>query len=156
MKILIDLICGALFKIGGTAKENYPLPGIDKKGARVVAIPVILGLSLSFYFKSFIPLLCIGSYQILRLGYGIPSATDKGSFLGRMFKIGWLTRAAYGLITSLVGSYPLVFCGLGREVYIAYALVNAGIAGALVYLKAPAMIIEIAQGIGYGLILFIL
>jgi len=156
MKIIIDALCGILFKIGGTAKENYPMAGVEKKGARVVGIPVILGISLCFYLKSFIPLLCIGTYQILRLGYGIPGENDKGSFLGRIFKLGWLTRAAYGKICAAVGALPLFWLGLQKENYLAYILLNAIIGGTLDYLKAPAIIIETAQGLGFGAILWLM
>jgi hypothetical protein len=149
MKILLDLICGALFKIGGSKKEDYPLPGKDKKPARTIILPLVLAGSLAIYAKSIIPLLCIGTYQTLRLGYG------EKSVLRNIFKTAWLTRAAYGAITSLAGASPLLFCGLKTQNYILYALVNAGVSGVLNFLNAPVAIQEIGQGLCTGLILFL-
>lgn len=155
MKFIIDLICAALYRIGGTAKDKQPLPGIDKKGARIIALPSVLALSLAIMNKNFLYIFNALTMQSLRLGDGIPEGSDPGSFLGRIFKKDWLTTGVVQGINSLT-CYSIKFYllhSLGN--LIAYTAINVLVAGGLKYFKAKDSIIEPARGACLGLILWI-
>jgi hypothetical protein len=82
---------------------------------------------------------------------------DKGSWLGRLIGIDWLTRGAYGLIVAGLGALPLVLGGyLGILPYILYISLNFAIGAILCRFKAIDLIIEPAVGAGLASIVLLI
>lgn len=106
MIILACIICAVLGAVAGS--RNTP------KAIRRIGIPVVIILALmlkyGFSYYHFLPIL---THIALRLGYGIPDATDKGSDIGRFWSrlisnrifLNMATRGTVGFL----GALPLFF-----------------------------------------------
>ena len=147
--ILIVALCGLLYWIGGRSWGN--------KMFRRIGVPVLLALYLAIKCKCWwIFLACGAGYGLtIPIGYGEPDESDPGSWLGRIFKVGWLIRGVYGSIVASVGAVGLVLGHFqGIVAYLAYIALNFAIGAILCYFKAPDWLIEPAVGAGIGSIVF--
>lgn len=154
MKIIFFILTSILYRIGGEAKELEPFKGLPKKFFRTMVLPGLISLTFVFTHP-WLALLNFGNLQALRMGYGIPDETDKGSFLGRIFKEGWLTRAIWGFIVALSGSTILFINHQPQEAFFYMILVPA-ISGTLVYLKANDKITDIGIGMGVSSLIWLI
>jgi len=97
-KILLIIICAGLWRLGGWEKAKW-------SGYRDMLVPIIIGGYYFFTLKWWVGLLTIGTFQIIRLGYGSydPEHDDKPSLLAKITKDreGHIVRGLYGLITSI-------------------------------------------------------
>jgi len=116
IKVILALLCGVLWRLGGWGKESgNPLPW---KGWRVVLIPIILGAAIGLFIKDhwyvrlITGLAIIASLNIIRIGYGNydPEHDPKPSFLARIThdRNGWWIRAIAGALYVLIGYFPYV------------------------------------------------
>jgi len=158
IEIFIVALCSVLWRLGGWDKAKW-------SGYRDVLIPIILGLWAGWEtYNWVIAISTIGTYQIIRIGYGAydPTNDDKPSFLGFILKDteGWKARGIAGLLYGLVGAFPLMLnkCLVvgfsGSLVYFAYAIMICVISGILSYNKAKDWVIEPAIGALVGSIVF--
>lgn len=146
---ILFLTCGLLWYLGGQINHNI----------RRIPIPIILALYLACALKTWwLFLACgIGYGLTIPIGYGEPTADDpKPSFLGKIFKVGWLIRGIYGLIVACFGALGLVLGHfLAWPAYLLYLALNFAIGAILVKFKAPDYIIEPFIGLGIGSIIFL-
>jgi hypothetical protein len=154
MKILILALCSYLYRLGGSDKAHSWPYGVDKKGARVVGIPAVMALSLAIFNKNLFYLFNALTMQSLRLGDGIPDATDPGSFLGRIFKKDWLTSGVVQGINALATYSIKYFINHDLQSLVVFVLINSFTAGILKYAKAKDKYIEPARGAALSLVLF--
>jgi hypothetical protein len=92
------IVCAFLWAIGGAGP----------KLVRRIGVPVVVGISLCFtnlWLLLTIPPL----WGIVALGYGMPDATDKGSWLGRLYlkflpyqAANWATRLTIFVLFDVV------------------------------------------------------
>lgn len=157
------ILCGIAWRLGGMNKTAY---------CRDVIIPIILGAFIGYelngvlWQKIVIGILTIGSFNIVRIGYGAydPEHDDKPSFLGGLLKDrkGYLTRSLAGLLYGIIGLLPLlVFNIIGHHYifivkYLGYSLFVAGISYLLSSLKAKDIIIEPLIGVAVTSIIFLI
>ncbi|MCA9409490.1 MAG: hypothetical protein KC733_12425, partial [Candidatus Omnitrophica bacterium] len=105
IKGLILIACTQFWRMGGTKLGSW---------WRDVLIPIIIGAYIGFETTWWIGLISVGTFNIIRLGYGIPSHDDEGSLIGRFFynklrlDIPWLVRGVVGAIYGLWGLLPYV------------------------------------------------
>lgn len=146
IKILIFCACIELWYQGGQTGRAW---------CRDILIPIILGVYLGFKSVWFIGILSIGSFNIIRIGYGIPDETDEGSLLGRTFKIPWLVRGIAGLLYGLIGLINFVIYTKAFMLYIAYSLINFFIQALGEKLKLNIKICDRLTGAAVGCLVFI-
>lgn len=145
VKLLVDGACAAFYAIGGW---KY-------KGAKIIALPSLLALYFAFTRQDIGLFLLAGSYQILRIGDGIPDASDPiGSWLGRIFKVGEITSAVAGALYATVGASLLVYRTHNFLGYAAYILLNAGIGFTVKKFKLKQVYVDLARGLGMGAIVW--
>ncbi len=150
MDILVVIISASLFIIGGSAKEQFPLPGIDKKPARIFALPLILAVTLAIKMSCWWNIFVFGTLQILRIGYG------EDSVLHKFINSDWGVRAAAGFLYGAIGgSIPFYITG-NLQGYLTYVGINTVVNGVLNYLKAPVMIMETGAGVAVASILWLI
>jgi len=121
-KLLICLLTAVLWRIGGW---HY-------RWVRVVLVPILLGIVLGFITKSWlVGFLSIGSYQIIRIGYGNydPETDPKSCWLAKITKdrSGDIIRMIAGSLYGIIGAlFIILFKHLSIPFYIFYILLNAG------------------------------
>lgn len=134
IKIILILICGVFWRLGGWGKESgNPVPW---KGWRTVLIPVILGAAIGFFIKDhwymrvIVGLVSTASFNIVRIGYGNydPEHDLKLSFLARIThdRNGWWIRAIAGALYVLIGYLPYMIYSERWVFYFVWAAVSAG------------------------------
>lgn len=158
IKILLIILCGYLWRLGGTHNRAW---------TRDVIIPIILGAYIGFEYHWAVGLLTIGSFNIIRMGYGAydPEHDDKPSFLGQLThdRDGWWIRGMVGALYGISGLIPLSIYWLSYGIFtqrffihwFAYILINALIGFIFCRLKAKDVVIEPAIGVGVGTLFFI-
>jgi hypothetical protein len=110
MNLIIIFLCGLLGWLGGRSWGN--------KMFRRAGIPFVLGLFLAIT-RAWWLFFAVGGVLgfTLPIGYGEPTPDDpKSSFLGLIFRKGWLIRGVYGLLVALsaiLGYLPLDLCPCG-------------------------------------------
>lgn len=150
IKLLIVGICGLLFWLGGRSWGH--------KAFRRIGIPLLLGITFAIGLKTWwLFLVCgIGYALTICIGYGEPTPDDpKPSWLGKIFKKGWLIRGVYGILVASVGALGLVVGHfLPLTGYFAYIGLNFAVGAVLCHFKVPDYIIEPGVGLGIGSIVF--
>jgi len=146
LQLAILLVCAELWYQGGQPKRAW---------MRDVLLTIIAGTWIGWRTVWWIGILSIGSFNIVRVGYGIPDATDEGSFLGRLFKKPWLTRGVAGLLYGLVGLLPYVIYTHSVCIYIGYAIANAIVNGMGEALAIHHKVWDRVRGLTIGLLTFI-
>jgi len=155
MDILILALSSALFRIGGSDKlKDWP-KGVEKKGARIIALPALLAVFCAFKFANPLYLAMALTGQAMRLGDGIPDNTDKGSFLGRIFKKDYLTTGVVMLLSSSALYMPKFLITHNLEKYLIYIAINILTGAVFKLLKAKDIIIEPARGLSLASIILI-
>lgn len=98
IKLLIISGCAELWYQGGGRRAWM----------RDILIPIILGgftiWNLGFWWGFW----TIASCQIIRMGYGVPDATDPGSFIGRIFKKAIIIRPVVAALRAFIGALFIV------------------------------------------------
>lgn len=133
IKIILIVLCGVLWRLGGWGKENgNPVPW---KGWRVVLIPIILGLSTVWFIKGLwymrviVGLATIASMNIIRIGYGNydPEHDNKPSFLAKIThdKGGWWIRAITGALYVMIGCLPYTFYSQRWGIYFIFIIISS-------------------------------
>ena len=157
-KFLLLIIIALLWKMGGTNRKAW---------CRDVIIPIIMGLYIGIAYSWIVGFFTIGSFQIIRMGYGAydPEHDDKPSLLAKLThdREGWINRAVVGLLYGVIGLIPLfiywIHWGLVTDNFLMrwfmYCNINLFVGGVLCKLKARDIIIEPAIGAGVGSLLFI-
>jgi hypothetical protein len=143
INLAIMAICGVLWRIGGSGP----------KPARRIGIPVILALYFAITEQWWLFFIEGAAYGLtIPIGYGAPTPDDdKPSFLGKIFRKGWIIRAMYGLIVSGTGALPLVIAGdLGLWAYLGYLALNFTIGALVVVFKLKDVFAEILVGLGFA------
>ena len=146
-EILIIATCAWLWRLGGAGH----------KWARRIIIPLILALSCAFLTKTWWIFLAVGvGLQTIGLGYGVPDEGDKGSWLGRIFKIFWLTRGIYGAIVACGASLGLIIGGfIPWWAFVGYVVLNFVVGSVLSALKVKDIIIEPCIGAVISLVILL-
>ena len=141
LKIAIILGCGQLWRMGGKG-EKY---------ARGFIVPFIIALYSAVALRHWwlFPLL-FATYQIVHIGYGVPDNTDKGSWLGRICKVGWIARGVAGGLYALVGALPVFLITRAFGLFFVYIISNFAIGAILDYCKVKDEVIERVIGAGVG------
>lgn len=139
--LIVFILCGLLWRAGGEWKGWM----------RDTLVPISIGLYFLQYHWWLFPMLA-GTYQIIRLGYGVNSPLKK------VFKYEPLVRGVYGLICGAVGALPIAFFNLFY--YILYCIVVSFTMFVLVYMddksdKINVWYVEIISGLSVGSIVFI-
>jgi hypothetical protein len=148
IKIALTLLIPLLFWLGGQFNHNI----------RRIPIPIILALYFAFTTAWWLFFAVGAGFGLtIPIGYGQPSPEDtKPSFLGKIFKIGWLIRGVYGAIVSAAGGLGLFLAGfLPFLFYIAYVLLNFSVGAILCKNKAKASFIEPMVGLGIASIVWL-
>ena len=147
LKLLIALACAELWRQGGKGHKLL----------RVVALPFVISAYLALTLHTWWLLLALfGVSNIYRVGYGIPDATDKGSALGRLLKIGWVVRAVVGgLYALLVGGVLLLTGFLSAQGLMGYTFLNVLVGGLGSFSKLKDEIFERLIGFCVGSIVFL-
>lgn len=147
-------LLNSLFLIG--CAELWHRGGSKKAWLRDVLIPVMIGLLLALKTNFWIGFFSIGAFQIIRIGYGIPDpgTDDKGSWLGRVFKIPWLVRGVAGALYGLVGLSIWIWFTKQFGVYLGYALLNFFVNAMGEKMKWPVGVVERLAGAAIGSIVF--
>lgn len=134
VRIIIILFCGELWRMSGSHRYNIG------KWARCIVLPFILAWYFAWQEKTLVGglvllLILVGLWQLTRMGYGIPGNGDKGSSLGRIFRIAELVRGVAGAIYSLPSLMvlPKTYIGVFAYFYVNFAI---GYVGSLIKLKA--------------------
>ena len=136
IKILVIIACAVLFWLGGRSWGN--------KMFRRIGIPILIALYIGIFCKWWLFFPC-GAWLGLTIpiGYGEPTPDDdKPSFLGLIFRKGWLIRGVWGLIVALVSVWLFAFGYIHLGLMVAYLALNFCIGASLCALKAPDFIIE--------------
>mgnify|MGYP001597037255 CR=1 FL=1 len=146
INIFIILICGFLWRAGGSAKFGWA-------GYRDVLIPLFLGLAIWWITKNpIVGILCSGSFNIIRIGYGAydPEHDDKPSLLANITKDrdGSLIRFIVGFLYISIGLLPAVIMGfvVGIIPWVLFSFAVAGISYVLNDLEVKDFIIEPSIG----------
>jgi hypothetical protein len=148
LKVMIFLITPILWKIGGTHKKAW---------VRDVLIPIIMGIYIGLVTTTWwIGFLSIGSYQIIKIGYGIPDATDEGSFLGRTFRIPWLVRGVAGLLYALIGGINVFIFTKLFSIWAVYCGINFVLNALGEKMKWKDYIVEPLAGVGVASLVWLL
>ena len=98
LAIIPGIVCALLWAIGGSGPKLY----------RRIGVPLAMGCSL--VFTSLWLLITIGPLiGIVSIGYGMPDATDEGSWLGRFYSrflsykaANWATRFTVFALFNIV------------------------------------------------------
>lgn len=147
LKLLFVLLIATLWRLGGWNKAKW-------SGYRDVLIPIFIGLFFAFYYKTWwlFPAMA-ASYNIIRIGYGIPDPTDEGSWLGRTFKHPWLVRGIAGILYAALGSFWLFFTVPNfLPIYLKYMF-----AGFLIGSQCHTMDVKLSEPtIGFGVAYLVL
>ena len=127
---------------------------------RDILIPILCGVVM--LIKTHNPLLSfltIGSFQIIRLGYGAydPEHDTKPSLLAKLThdRLGATNRAIYGLIVGLVGLLPFVIFTGNYWHYIIYSLLLALTGFLVVKLKSNRYMTDLNIGAAVGNVIII-
>jgi len=147
-KLLILFLCIELWRQGG---NKYAW-------LRDTLIPIILGGYIVFRGHPFLGIFSIGCYQIIKIGYGIPSEDEKGSLLARLcYKIGikssWIIRGLAGALYGLIGA-SLILSVIGFWKYLLYVVINFGLNAIGEYKHWNVKIVERLVGLGVGSLVF--
>lgn len=145
--IILFIIIGVLWKIGGTHKKAW---------ARDIVIPIIMGVYIGFETVWWIGFLSMGSYKIISIGYGISDGDDRGSFLGRTFKKPWLVRGMAGLAYSVVGGCNVFIYSKAFILWGVYCLINFVLNALGEHFKLKDFIVEPLAGLGVASIFFMI
>lgn len=138
MRLLIVLVCSALFWIGGKWWHN----------ARRFIMPTIICTYMCITLHTLWGLTTLLMIAPLCMGYGIKSP------LRHCFGDGW-GRGVWGLLVAFCASLGLVVTGfLALPWYIFYLALNFTLENALK--KLPQDIADPIIGCGFGLIVFII
>lgn len=138
----------------------WVLGGQIKGRIRDVGVPILMGLGIWLATRSWLAgILTIGTFQIIRLGYGNYEKGEKNSFLGNLThdSKGWYVRAIYGAIVALVGCGALFALKLlpwpKAIVYIAgNTLIGFGVSR----LRLPVLLTDVLVSLGFGSLLFLI
>ena len=127
---------------------------------RDVGVPILLGIALFLKGASWwIALLCIGTYNIIRLGYGNKDPDDdKPSFLATIIPDyeGYWIRAVWGLLASSIGVLPLILThSIWIGAYITYIIINVIINFCVSKFRLSVFPTDTLVSIGIGLIVFV-
>ena len=119
VNIIAVLLCSMLWRAGGEWKGWL----------RDTLVPIIIALCFAWNTKTWwlFPIIA-GTYQIIRLGYGINSPLKK------LFKWEPLVRGAYGAICATLGALPIALFTHAWLSYFYYILLCALAQGLLVWL----------------------
>lgn len=147
VKVAILLICAELWYQGGQNNRAW---------MRDVLITIILGAWVGWKSVWWIGILTIGTFNIIRIGYGIPDSTDEGSFLGRIFKVGWLTRGVAGTLYGLVGLLGYVIYTHHLLTYLIFTAVNGVVNGMGEGCKIDSKIWDRVRGLAIGSLVFLI
>lgn len=157
VKVLIFLACMELWHLGG---------GKGKAWCRDVLIPIILGIYVGYQSVWWVGLFTIGSFNIIRIGYGIKDETDDGSALCRFYwnlglKYSWLVRGTAGALYGISGAcvylaWTICNHSSAHLVYFIYVGVNFVLNAVGEALKLPRRIVERAAGLGVASLVFLL
>ena len=120
----------------------------------------MLGAYIAFTIKWWIGLLCIGSLNIIRIGYGAydPDHDDKPSFLAAIThdRSGISERAIAGFLYGVIGMLPLmIYSHLWLTIPL-YALGISIVSALLCALRARDFIIEPLIGATVASIIFLI
>lgn len=146
IKLSIVVLIVILWRIGGWIKGSI----------RDVPIPIILALYFAWVLKwwMFFPVGLLAN--VIRLGYGEPSPDDdKPSFLGCIFRVGWLIRLVYGLTISTSVALPIALHTQSWLGFYLYVGANTVVNGVLCYFKAKDCVIEPIVGATYASVVFL-
>jgi hypothetical protein len=142
---IVIIVCAVLWRLGGEIKGRI----------RDVGVPIILGiytpLFLPFDIFTKIPLiiLTIGSFNVIRLGYGNyeegdPEQSTLATFIHD--KNGWWIRAVWGLIVGIIGPiFIMLYC---HRFFPLYFFINVLINYMVSRLRLNVWIAEPLVGIG--------
>jgi len=143
IKIVIISICAILWRLGGWNKAKW-------SGYRDVLVPIIIGGYFFFTLNWWVGILTIGTFQIIRMGYGAydPENDSKPSFLAKITKDreGYIIRGLYGLITSVIGSCFVIFYTKKYILYLLYIIGNTILEVILTKKKSKDTIHELLVG----------
>lgn len=96
--VIPGVVCAFLWAIGG----------VGPKMIRRLGVPAVMAVSLSFT-NLWLLLTTFPLWGIVSIGYGMPDATDKGSFLGRFYlkflpykAANWATRLTVFVLFNIV------------------------------------------------------
>lgn len=144
-KLLVIGICSELWYQGGGKRawmRDWLIPGL--LGAYIAITHPLTGF------------LTFGSCQIIRLGYGVPDATDKGSFIGRWLKVPWKIRSFVAFLRSSIGGSCAVFTTQHYLLYFGYVCSHT-LSGFLEEkLSLPRKIGDRLAGLTYGLLVLLI
>ena len=118
LKILLMMGCAELWYQGGQSGRAW---------MRDVLITILMGAWIGYVTVWWIGIISVGSFNIIRIGYGVPDESDEGSLLGRIFKKPWLVRGVAGGLYGLVGLLPFVVYTQQYHIYLCYASLNFAI-----------------------------
>jgi hypothetical protein len=162
IKIILIVLCGVLWCLGGWGKESGN--PVHWKGWRVVLIPVILGASIGFFIKDhwYVRLLygiaSAASLNIIRIGYGNydPEHDNKPSFLAKVThdRGGWWIRTICGALYILIGCLPCALYSGKWLVYLFWVVISAGVGYCVSRLKLKDIITDFTIGITVASALF--
>jgi len=154
--ILYIALCAFLWRMGGWGKEDgNPLPA---KQWRTVGIPVTLAACLAIRTGIWWIFLVEGALVAAWIvqGYGIPDESDEGSWLGRILKIGWLTRGVWGFLMALAAGLALAILKVLPIFRLVVYVAGSFVLGALLsYFKVKDKYIEPAIGGWIGLVVLL-
>lgn len=165
VKVVALVLIAFFWRLGGWDKAKW-------SGFRDVLVPIAIGGIIGWQMdgllwqKILIGVLTIGSYNIIRMGYGSydPENDDKPSFLAKITKDrkGYIIRSIVGTLYGLIGLLPLLIFSIIThnlaflKIYGAYSLYN-GFTGFLVTkFKANDWVTELSVGAGVGSIIFLI
>jgi hypothetical protein len=138
MKIVIMLICGALFFWGGYSWHN----------ARRFIMPLVLAIFCAIYTQCWLELTMFFSAIFLSLGYGINSP------LRHIFGNGW-GRGVWGILVGLALSLSLLLTGhLAWYFFLGYLTLSFTLENALKNL--PQSLGDPIIGCGFATIVFLI
>lgn len=149
MKLILIILCGVLWEVGGRAKEDNPFSGMDKKIIRTMILPGVLCLWF-FPAHPVLSVLSFGCMQIFRIGYG------ESSFLGKIYSTPWVTRMMAGILYGAIGGAALLFGSHHYEAWLSYIGIIAAVNATLCYLGASKKVMEVGAGLSAGSILWLI
>jgi hypothetical protein len=96
--VIPGIICAFLWAIGGSGP----------KLVRRIGVPLVVAGSMAFT-SLWLLLLTLPLWGVVSIGYGMPDATDKGSWLGRFYSMflpklaaNWATRLTVFVLFNIV------------------------------------------------------
>lgn len=160
IKLISYLICLPLWFLGGWDKAKW-------SGYRDVLIPIIIGASLGWFIpgvwwvKLLIGFFSIGTYQIIRLGYGNyePENDPKPSFLAKIThdRNGWWIRSIWGFLVGIVGPLAVIIHkDIAIWIYLCYILGNSLIGFSVSRFKLPVLVTDLIVAAGIASIIFLI